>query len=96
METAFDYISTKDFSGERQLKNHVSDKDLRAMIAECRRVADQANIPAEGYDLDVAVDPAGLVGRAAEQVDEFLDRVVQPVRDRYPDLADSGQESPRV
>jgi adenylosuccinate lyase len=36
-------------------------------------------------DLQAAVDPAGLVGRAPEQVDEFLDEVVEPIRRRYPD-----------
>jgi adenylosuccinate lyase len=36
-------------------------------------------------DLQAAVDPARLVGRSPEQVDEFLDQVVEPIRQRYAD-----------
>lgn len=36
-----------------------------------------------GVDLEAALDPAKLVGRAPEQVDEFLRDVVGPVRERY-------------
>ena len=34
-------------------------------------------------DLQRALDPAKFVGRAPEQVDEFIERVVQPIRERY-------------
>jgi len=34
-------------------------------------------------DLDAAVDPQALVGRSAEQVDEFLAEIVAPIRGRY-------------
>jgi adenylosuccinate lyase len=34
-------------------------------------------------DLEVAVDPAKLTGRSAEQVDEFLDELVAPIRQQY-------------
>ncbi|TWT43238.1 adenylosuccinate lyase [Botrimarina hoheduenensis] len=34
-------------------------------------------------DLDQIADPAQLVGRAPEQVDEFLAEVVEPIRQRY-------------
>lgn len=40
-----------------------------------------------GVDLNAAVDASKLTGRSAEQVDEFLAEVVEPVRGRY---ADSG------
>lgn len=36
-------------------------------------------------DLDAALDPAQLTGRSAQQVDEFLAEVVQPIRERYAD-----------
>jgi adenylosuccinate lyase len=36
-----------------------------------------------GVDLTAAVDPAKLTGRSAEQVDEFLAEVVEPIRERY-------------
>ncbi len=41
--------------------------------------------PAFGaVDLDTALDPRRFVGRAAEQVDEFLAGVVEPIRAKYP------------
>jgi len=36
-------------------------------------------------DLDAALDSAQFVGRAPQQVDEFVRDVVQPIRDRYPE-----------
>jgi len=36
-------------------------------------------------DLQSALDPASFVGRAPQQVDEFLADVVEPIRRRYPD-----------
>jgi adenylosuccinate lyase len=38
-----------------------------------------------GVDLEAALDPAQFVGRAPEQVDEFLAEVVEPIRRKYPD-----------
>ena len=34
-------------------------------------------------DVAAAIDPAGLVGRSKEQVDEFIGEVVAPIRGRY-------------
>jgi adenylosuccinate lyase len=34
-------------------------------------------------DLCVATDPSGFIGRSAEQVDEFCDKVVTPIREKY-------------
>ena len=44
-------------------------------------------------DLDAVLDPSLFVGRSAEQVDEFIAAVVEPIRDRYPAAldADAGQ-----
>lgn len=36
-----------------------------------------------GVDLNAAVDAKDLVGRAPEQVDEFIAAVVEPIRERY-------------
>ncbi|MDP6447962.1 MAG: adenylosuccinate lyase [Pirellulaceae bacterium] len=36
-----------------------------------------------GVNIDDFVNPADYVGRAPEQVDQFLSEVVQPIRDRY-------------
>ncbi len=37
-----------------------------------------------GLDLEAAMEPGQYVGRAPQQVDEFLAEIVQPIRDRYP------------
>jgi adenylosuccinate lyase len=39
-------------------------------------------------DLAGELDPAKFVGRAPQQVDEFLDSVVAPLRTRYPAARD--------
>ncbi len=36
-----------------------------------------------GIDLEAALDPAQFVGRAPQQVDEFVEQVVTPIRQRY-------------
>jgi adenylosuccinate lyase len=43
-----------------------------------------------GVDLAAALDPGQFVGRAPEQVDEFLAEVVAPIRDRF-----SSEQAPR-
>jgi adenylosuccinate lyase len=37
----------------------------------------------EGVDLTMATDPSSFVGRSAEQVDEFCNEVVDPIRKNY-------------
>jgi adenylosuccinate lyase len=45
-----------------------------------------------GIDLSDALDPAKFVGRAPQQVDEFIGEVVEPIRKRYPQaLAQTGE-----
>jgi adenylosuccinate lyase len=39
----------------------------------------------KGVNLDAALDPSRFVGRAPEQVDEFVTNVVDPIRKRYAD-----------
>jgi adenylosuccinate lyase len=38
-----------------------------------------------GIDLGAMLDPAHFVGRAPQQVDEFLAEVVAPIRAKYPE-----------
>lgn len=40
-----------------------------------------------GIDFDDALDPAKFVGRAPQQVDEFISEIVEPIRKRYPQAA---------
>jgi len=39
----------------------------------------------QGIDLSAALDPAGFVGRAPQQVDQLVAEVIEPVRKRYAD-----------
>lgn len=41
-----------------------------------------------GIDLEAALDPSRFVGRAPEQVDQFIEQVVEPIRQRYRDDLD--------
>jgi adenylosuccinate lyase len=45
-----------------------------------------------GADIDAAIEPAKLTGRSAQQVDEFLEDVVAPIRKRYSDKLPMGAE----
>jgi adenylosuccinate lyase len=44
----------------------------------------------EGVNIAAATDPKEFVGRAPQQVDEFLAEIVQPIRDRYPGSVSGG------
>jgi adenylosuccinate lyase len=37
----------------------------------------------EDIDLNAVLDPSSFVGRAPEQVDAFIEQVVEPIRKRY-------------
>lgn len=43
-------------------------------------------------DIDALLDPAGFIGRAAEQVNEFLAAEITPMRKRYADALGTGGE----
>jgi adenylosuccinate lyase len=58
-----------------EVKEHGRPNDLLERLA-----ADEAFA---AIDLSAAVDPALLTGRSAQQVDEFLEQVVAPIRQRY-------------
>lgn len=60
-----------------EVKQHGRPNDLLARLA-----ADPAFA---GLDLQKLVDPSAFVGRAPEQVDEFLAQYVEPIRRRYAD-----------
>jgi adenylosuccinate lyase len=58
-----------------EVKQHGRANDLMDRLA--------ADSSFKSVDLAAAVDPSTLTGRSAEQVDEFLAEVVEPIRDRY-------------
>lgn len=49
-----------------------------------------------GVDVNAAVDARKLVGRSAEQVDEFIAEVVEPIRRRYAGSTSTGRSDLRV
>jgi len=54
-----------------------------------RLTADPAFPP---FDAATILDPRKYVGRAPEQVDEFIENVVQPIRQRYPEIESTSAE----
>jgi adenylosuccinate lyase len=42
-------------------------------------------------DIDAAIDPVKLTGRSKEQVNEFLEQIVTPIKQRYGDLASKSE-----
>ncbi|WP_254507572.1 adenylosuccinate lyase [Anatilimnocola floriformis] len=54
------------------------------------RLASEADFA--GVDLQAALDPAQYVGRAPEQVDEFIAEVIEPLRARYANQAQLSAE----
>ncbi len=67
-----------------EVKQHGRSNDLLVRLA-----ADEAFA---GIDLNAAVDARQLTGRSAEQVDEFLAEVVEPIRQRYAGRISDGAE----
>ena len=61
-----------------EVKEHARPNDLLERLQQDEAFA--------AVDLSTAVDPSSLTGRSAEQVDEFLAEVVEPIRKRYPRL----------
>ena len=39
------------------------------------------------YQLDAEMQPERFIGRAPEQVDEFIEEIVEPIRKRYANIA---------
>lgn len=64
LETAMDYVSVKDANGSRQLKNSVSDDDLRAFLAELKERADSAEIPDEPFEVKIGEEFRQAIDRA--------------------------------
>ncbi len=67
----------------REVKERGKENDL------LRRIADDDRFAAVHPCLDEMMDPANFVGRAPEQVEEFVAEEVDPVLDRFADLMDA-------
>ncbi len=73
-----------------EVKQHGRSNDLLERLAADKAFA--------GVDLNAVIDPRQLTGRSAEQVDEFIEEVVEPIRERYKSglKATNLSDSPRV
>jgi len=49
-----------------------------------------------GLDIEALTDPRQFIGRAAEQVDEFIAGVIEPIRAKYPPDEQQEAAEPRV
>ncbi|WP_315853848.1 adenylosuccinate lyase [Crateriforma spongiae] len=64
----------------QRVKNEGADNDLLDRLKQ--------DTAFSGIDVDAATDPSAFVGRAPQQVDEFLGDVVGPIRQRYQSESD--------
>ena len=69
------------------VKQHGGDNDLLDRLRSDTAFA--------GLDWDGVLEPSQFVGRAPQQVDEFLAEIVTPIRHRYADSLRSGPEEVR-
>jgi adenylosuccinate lyase len=72
-QAAHETIRRHSMAAARAVKDGARHNDL------LERLASDPTFPAAADDLRHAVDPRRYVGRAAEQVDDFLSGVVEPV-----------------
>jgi adenylosuccinate lyase len=70
------------------IKEHGGDNDLLQRLAHDAAFA--------GLDWDGVLEPSQFVGRAPQQVDEFVAEIVAPIRQRYADSLRARPEDPRV
>lgn len=70
-------IRTHSLAAASRIKDEGGDNDLIDRL--------QADPAFGSINLDALLDPRQFVGRAPEQVDEFIAREVEPIRQRYPD-----------
>lgn len=70
LEGPMRHISQTDRQGNQQLKERVTDEELRAFLAECKTLADGASIPEERFDVDIGDEFKKAVDRALEEAKE--------------------------
>lgn len=72
----------------KEVKVHGRENDLM------QRLATDPAFPE--FDLQASIDPQQFIGRAPEQVDDFIAQFVQPIREKYREALASGTEELRV
>ena len=74
-QEAHEVIRTHSQAAAERVKSEGASNDLLERLAGESMFA--------GVDLKAVLDPAAYVGRAPEQVDQFIAEIVEPIRDRY-------------
>lgn len=64
LDPALDHLSTKRQDGQRQMKDKVTDEELRKFLAECQRVADQTGVPTEPLEVKISEEFRKAIDRA--------------------------------
>jgi hypothetical protein len=64
LEPAMEHVSYRDAQGNRQLKQRISDDELREFLAACRERADAAEVPDEPYEVRISQELEGAIDRA--------------------------------
>ncbi len=77
-------IRRHSLAAAEQVKQHGRPNDLLERLGQ-----DQAF---KGIDLADLLEPAKFIGRAPEQVEEFIAEVVEPIRQRYPEASSTQVE----
>ncbi|MCA9184162.1 MAG: hypothetical protein R3E01_11150 [Pirellulaceae bacterium] len=66
VETALEPIANRREDGGLNLKQHVTDEELREFLAECRRLADDANVPDEDIEFSISAEVKRIVDVALQ------------------------------
>jgi hypothetical protein len=61
LNSALNHISNERPGGGREFREKVSDDELRAFLAECQRLADEAQIPNADFKVDIGAELKRLV-----------------------------------
>ncbi len=69
LEPAMDHVSYRDSQGNRQLKNRISDDELRDFLTACQEQADAAEIPDEPYEVQISQEIQRAIDRALQLQD---------------------------
>ena len=78
LDVALNHISSEVGNGGRQFRENVSDAELRAFIKECKKLADDAEIPEGEYHVDIGGELKKLVDEILGEVSEVEKPDAQP------------------
>ena len=95
IDPAMSSIAAKDQNGIRQPREHVSDEELRTFLKEAKRLADEANIPDEDYEIRLAPELRKVVDRVlGPEPGEMKDSLTVPDEAMPDEPAAQGELSP--